>query len=123
MTQTSITASNVAKKATGATNARSYAKKLAVISNASTPINDGKENLEEASLDQKLDTFNCITCNIKLNKNNEKVSALIDSGSEANLISQWVYSVATPRYLGSFGYDQNEINQKTEDFYCWFWEQ
>ena len=67
---------------------RSYAKKLAVIGNASAPMTDSRENLEEASLDRELETVKCITWNVKLNKGNEKVLALIDSGSEANLISR-----------------------------------
>ncbi len=67
---------------------RSYAKKLAVIRNISAPMTDSRENLEEASPDRELETVKCITWNIKLNKNNEEVLALIDSGSEANLISR-----------------------------------
>ncbi len=67
---------------------RSYAKKLAVIENASAPMTDSRENLEEASLDRELETVKCITWNVKLHKGNEKVLALIDSGSEANLISR-----------------------------------
>ena len=67
---------------------RSYAQKLAVIDNASVPMTSSKKALEKASLDQKLESIKCITHNVKLNKGSEEVSALIDSGNEANLISQ-----------------------------------
>lgn len=44
--------------------------------------------MEETSAVWDLETFKCITWNVKLNKGNEEVSALLDSGSEANLISR-----------------------------------
>ncbi len=49
---------------------------------------DSKKDLEEASLDGKLETIKCTNYNVKLNTGNEKVLALIDSRSESNLISQ-----------------------------------
>ena len=67
---------------------RSDAKKLAIIGNASTAIIDSREDLRETSLDWKLETVKCNTWNFKLNKSNEEGSPLIDSGSEANLISR-----------------------------------
>ncbi len=42
-------------------------------------MTDSREDLEEASLDWELETVKCIILNVKLNKNNEEVSALIDS--------------------------------------------
>ena len=65
----------------------SYSQKLAVIGDNSAPMTDNKKNLEEASLDQKLETVKCITYSLKLNKGNEEVLALIDSRNKANLIS------------------------------------
>ena len=67
---------------------RSCAKKLAVIGNASASMTDSREDPKEGSLDRELETVKCITWNVKLNKGHEEVSALIDSGSEANLISR-----------------------------------
>ena len=64
----------------------SCAKKLAVIGNTSVPVTDSREDKEETSV-QDLETVKCITWNIKLNQGNEEVPALLDSGSEANLIS------------------------------------
>ena len=67
---------------------RLYGKKLALIGNASVLMTEGIENLEKASLDQKLETVKVITSNIKLNKGNEDLLTLINSRIEANLISR-----------------------------------
>ena len=68
---------------------RSYAKKLAVISNTSLPGTDSRENTvkEEPSVSWDLETVKCITWNVKLNQGHEEVPALLDSSSKANLIS------------------------------------
>ena len=50
-------------------------------------MTDGKGDLEKASVDRELEKVKCITWNVKLKKSNEEVSALIDCGSEANVIS------------------------------------
>ncbi len=63
-------------------------KKLAVIINASVPVTDSKENLEDGSDVRDLQTVKCISLNVKLDKGNDEVSSLFDSGSEANLISR-----------------------------------
>ena len=55
-------------------------------------MTDGRGDLEKSSVDGELEKVKCITWNIKLKKSNEEVSALIDFGSEANLISRG-YSV------------------------------
>lgn len=52
------------------------------------PMTDNKENLKKKSVIQDLKTIKYITSNVKLNKGNKKVSALLDLDSEANLISQ-----------------------------------
>ena len=67
---------------------RYYAKKLAVIRNTSAPMIDSREGLEKASLNREFGIVKCITWNVKLNKGNEEVSALINSIGEANLIIQ-----------------------------------
>ena len=64
------------------------AKKLAVIGNASASITNCRKDLEEVSVNQKLDTVKCIPWNVELNKGNEEVLAIIDFESEANLIVQ-----------------------------------
>lgn len=51
-------------------------------------MTDCKKNLEEASLDGKLETIKCTSYKVKLNTSNNEVLALIDSRSESNLISQ-----------------------------------
>ena len=51
-------------------------------------VTDSKEDLEKKSIVRDLETVKCITWNVKLNEGNEEVSALLDSGSEANLISR-----------------------------------
>ena len=66
----------------------SYVKKLAVIGNTSVLVTDSREDLEETSVVQDLEIVKCITWNVKLNQGNEEVAALLDSGSEANLISR-----------------------------------
>lgn len=60
---------------------RSRAKKLAVTGSTSVPVTDSKEDLEEISAARDLRTAKCIILNIKLNKGNEEVSTLLDSGS------------------------------------------
>lgn len=52
------------------------------------PVTDSKEDLDKGSPARDLETVKCITWNVKLNKGNKEVLALLDSGSEANLISQ-----------------------------------
>ena len=52
------------------------------------PVTDYKEDPDEAAPARDLETVKCITWNMKLNKGNEEVLALLDSGSEANLISR-----------------------------------
>ena len=51
-------------------------------------MTDSREDLEEKSIVQDLETVKCITWNVKLNESNEEVYALLDSGSWANLISR-----------------------------------
>ena len=65
----------------------SSVKKLLVIGNTFVPMTDSREDLEEISIVQDLEIVKCIIWNIQLNQSNEKVAALLDSGSEANLIS------------------------------------
>lgn len=74
----------------------SCAKKLAIISNTSVPVTDRREHLEEAIVIQDLETIKCITWNVKLTKGNEGVSALLDSGSEANFTFQGRCDTVTP---------------------------
>lgn len=66
----------------------SRAKKPALIGSTSVPVTDSKEDLEETSVVRDLERAKCITWNVKLNEGNQKVSALLDSGNEANLISR-----------------------------------
>ena len=89
----------------------SYAKKLAVVCNSSAPRIDSKEDLEEGSLDQKLETVRYITYNVKLNKVNEEVSTLIDSGSETKLIS-WGYTTQLPLKILDTSWDLATINKQ-----------
>ncbi len=75
------------------------------------PMTDSKEDLEEASLDRKLETIKCITYNVKLNKGNEEVLALIDSGSEANLISRG-YAAQLPLKIFDTSWGLATINKQ-----------
>lgn len=54
------------------------------------PVTDSKEDLKQKSIIQDLEIVKCIIWNVKLNKDNEKVFVLLDSGNKANLIF-WVY--------------------------------
>ncbi len=54
------------------------------------PMTDSRENLDEGLFVCNLEMVKCIIWIVKLIKSNEKVSALLDSFNEANLIS-WVY--------------------------------
>ncbi len=74
---------------------QSCAKKLAIIGNTSVPVTDSRKDLEEISVVRDLETVKCITWNVKLNQSNEEVSTLLDSGSEANLISR-AYAAQLP---------------------------
>ena len=73
-------------------------------------MTDSKEALEKAFLDQKLETVKCITYNVKLNKCNKEVLALINSRSEANLISQG-YSMQLPLKILDTLWDLATINK------------
>lgn len=58
------------------------------------PVTDSRKDKEDTSV-QDLETIKCITWNVKLNQGNEEVPALLDSDSEANLIS-WAYAAQLP---------------------------
>lgn len=66
---------------------KSCTKKLVVIGNTSTSMTDSKEELKEKSIIWDLEIVKCITWNVKLNKDNEEMSALLDSSNKANFIS------------------------------------
>lgn len=67
---------------------RCFAKKLAIIGNVSVPVTDKREEVKENSTARDLKTVKCFMLAVKLNEGNEKVSTLLDSGSEANFISR-----------------------------------
>lgn len=66
-------------------------KKIAIIGNISVPVTDSKEDLKQKSIIQDLKTIKYIISKVKLNKDNEKVSVLLDSGGKANFIF-WAYT-------------------------------
>ena len=64
-----------------------YTKKLAITGNTSMPVINNRGDLNKSPPIENMETIKCITWNIKLNKNNQTVLALLDSDSETNLIS------------------------------------
>ena len=72
---------------------------------------DSREDLEEISVVRDLETVKCITWKIKLNKGNEEVSALLDSGSEANLISR-AYAAQLPLKIMDTSWGLAAINKQ-----------
>ncbi len=82
-----------------------------MIENASAPMTDSRDELEEAFVNRELETVKCITWNVKLNKANAKVSALIDCGNEANLISRG-YMVQLRLKILNTSWDLATINKQ-----------
>ena len=89
------------------------AKKLAVIGNTSVPVTDSREDTvtKETSVTRDLEIVKCITWNVKLNQGNEEVPALLDLGSEANLISQ-AYVVQLPDKIMDTSWGLATINKQ-----------
>lgn len=65
-----------------------HVKKLAIIGNISMAVTYSREDVKKVSNVKDLEIVKCITWNIKLNKCNEEVFALLNLGSRAQVDSQ-----------------------------------
>lgn len=65
---------------------RSCIKKLAVIGNTFVSVKDSRENLKEKLVIWDLKIIKFIIWNVKLNKSNKEVLALLDSGNKVYFI-------------------------------------
>ena len=75
------------------------------------PVTDSREDIGKRSVIRDLKIVMCITCNVKLNQGNEKVSALLDSSSEANSIS-WAYVAQLPFKIMNISKSLTTINKQ-----------